>query len=198
MRMTWARFLGVGLAFGVFVAAGCQGTAVNRERQTTQLDSQDLVAMTNKMAASITGDGRVRAALAAGPLRIVIKPVRNLTNDVIPDEETELFVARLQGLLAREPTLAGRFVWCINRGDYEKLRKQELPAEKLGPTEDRVLPEYALYADFLAATRVTRTTRSDTYLCAYKLTRISGEGTGVILWEDQYETSKAVTKGFLD
>ncbi len=176
--------------------AGCQSTAVNRERQTTQLDSYDMVAMTNKMAASILADGRVQAAMAGGPLKIVIKPVTNLTNDVIPDNEAEVFVARLQGLLAKQPTLADRFVWCINRADYEKLRKQELPG--LGPSEDRVVPEFALYAEFLADTRVTRDARRDTYLCAYKLTRISGSGAGAILWEDQYETSKAVTKGFLD
>ena len=139
-----------------------------------------------------------RKAMAGGPLKIVIKPVTNLTNDVIPDNEAELFVARLQGLLAKQPALADRVVWCINRADYEKLRKQELPEAKLGPSEDRVVPEYALYAEFLADTRVTRDARRDTYLCAYKLARISGGGAGAILWEDQYETSKAVTKGFLD
>ena len=195
--MRCGLFGGLVLAISL-LGAGCQSTAVNRDRQTTQLDSYDLVAMTNKMAASITGDGRVRAALAAGPLKIVIMPARNLTNDVIPDEEAEFFVARLQGLLAKEPALAGRFVWCINRADYEKLRKAAVPEGKLGPTEERVMPEYALYAEFQSDTRVTRTTRSDAYWCAYKLTRIAGGGTGVILWEDSYETSKAITKGFLD
>ena len=78
------------------------------------------------------------------------------------------------------------------------VRRQELPEAKLGPSEDRVVPEYAMYAEFLADTRVTRDARRDTYLCAYKLTRISGNGAGAILWEDQYEASKAVTKGFLD
>jgi hypothetical protein len=197
MRMRLVLICVLMLAFCLW-GPGCQGTAVNRDRQTTQLDSFDLVTMTNKMAASITADGRVQAALAAGPLRIVIKPVTNLTSDVIPDEEAELFVARLQGLLAREPALAGKFVWCVNRADYDRLRAAALPEAKLGPTEDRVLPEYALYATFLSDTQVTRRTRSDTYLCAYKLTRISGSGAGVILWEDTYETSKAITKGFLD
>jgi hypothetical protein len=197
MHLRFGRFCVLSLAFCVFGAA-CQRTAVNRERQTTQLDSYDMVAMTNKMAASILADGRVQAALAGGPLKIVIKPVTNLTNDVIPDNEAELFVARLQGLLAKQPALADRFVWCINRADYEKLRKQELPEERLGPSEDRVMPEYALYAEFLADTRVTQDARRDTYLCAYKLTRISGNGAGAILWEDQYETSKAIEKGFLD
>ena len=190
-------FCVLGLAVCV-LGAGCETTAVNRDAKTTQLDSYDMVAMTNQMAESIIADSRIHAAWAVGPLKIVIKPVTNLTNDIIPDNQAEIFVARLQGLLAKQPQLADRFVWCINRSDYEKLRAEEIPDAKLGPSEDRIIPEYALYAEFHADTRVTRSTRSYTYLCVYKLTRISGGTDGAILWEGSYETSKAIKKGFLD
>jgi hypothetical protein len=180
------------------LAAACNTTAVNKDAKTTQLDSYDMVTMTNQMADSIIADARIHAAWAAGPLKIVIKPVENLTNDIIPDNQGELFVARLQSLLSKQPGLRERFVWCINRADYEKLRKEEIPEAKLGPSEDRIIPEYALYAEFHADTRVTRSTRSDTYLCVYKLTRISNGNEGAILWSGEYQTSKAVQRGFLD
>jgi hypothetical protein len=180
------------------LAAACNTTAVNKDAKTTQLDSYDMVTMTNQMADSINSDPRIHAALAAGQLKVVIKPVENLTNDIITGDQCQLFVARLQSLLATQPGLRERFVWCINRADYEKLRKEEIPEAKLGPSEDRIVPEYALYAEFHADTRVTRNTRSDTYLCVYKLTRISNGGEGAILWSGEYQTSKAVKRGFLD
>jgi len=183
-----------------FVAAGaaCNTTAVNKDAKTTLLNGDDMNNMTNQMAQSIIADGRVQSAWQAGALKIVVKPATNFTNDIIPDEQLELFVARLEGLLASRPALADRFVWCINRADYDKLRAQEMPEAQLGVPEGRIVPEYALYAEFHADTRVGRNTRSDTYLCSYKLTRISGPNAGAVLWEGQYETSKMMKRNFLD
>ncbi len=192
-----AGLCGLSLAVCVLGAA-CDTTAVNRNASSTLLDSYDMQAMTNRMAQSIIADARIHAAWAIGPLKIVIKPVTNFTGTIIPDNQAELFVARLQGLLAGQPELANRFVWCINRADYEKLRAEEVPLAKLGPSEDRIVPEYALYAEFWSDSNVTRRTRNDTYLCKYQLTRISGGTEGAILWEGTYETSKEVRKGFLD
>jgi hypothetical protein len=197
MNMGHRLRYGLGAAL-CLLAAACNTTAVNKDAKTSQLDSYDMVTMTNQMADSIIADARIHAAWAAGPLKIVIKPVENLTNDIIPDNQGELFVARLQSLLSKQPGLRERFVWCINRADYDKLRKEEIPEAKLGPSEDRIIPEYALYAEFHADTRVTRSTRSDTYLCVYKLTRISNGREGAILWSGEYQTSKAVQRGFLD
>ncbi|HVT82464.1 MAG TPA: hypothetical protein VHM90_17620 [Phycisphaerae bacterium] len=178
--------------------AGCNNTAVNVDRKTTFLNSDDMVTMTNRMAQSIIADPRIQAESAKGPLKIVIRPVDNLTDEIIPGNEAELFVARLQGLLASRPELANRFIWCVNRSDYAKLQAERVPESKIGPSEDRVQPEYQLYAEFRSATNVTRKTRSDTYLCHYKLTRISNGGEGLLLWLGEYETSKAIKKGFLD
>ena len=187
------------LALCVFAAApACENTAVNKDRNTTFLNSNDMESMTNKMAQSIIADPRIQNAAAAGPLKIVIRPVDNLTNEILPGNEAELFVARLQGLLASRPELAGRFIWCVNRSDYAKLRAEEIPPEKIGLSEDRVQPEYELYAEFRSATEVTSKRRSDTYLCHYKLTKISGGAEGIVLWLGEYETSKSIKKGFLD
>ena len=69
------------------------------------------------------------------PLKIVIMPVENLTNEIIPGNQREMFVARLQGLLASRPELANRFVWVLNKADYEKLRSEKIPGVQTRPRE---------------------------------------------------------------
>ena len=192
-----------GLRWGLCVAmcllgGACNSTAVNKDAKTTLLNSGDMVTMTNEMARSMIADSRITAAAAGGPLKIVIRPVDNLTNEILPDNEAEMFVARLQGLLASRPELANKFVWVINRTDYAKLRAEAIPESKLGPSEDRITPEYMLSAEFRSLTDVSRSRRSDTYLCQYKLTKISSGGEGAILWSGGYQTSKEIKKGFLD
>ena len=183
---------------GGFSAGGCQSDAVNRDAKTTFLTSDDMITMTNQMAQSIIADTFIQQEEAKGPLKIVIKPVINETNEIITDNRKELFVWRLQGLLAQNQSLRDRFVWVLNRDDYLKLRSEEIPEAKMGPDETRIQPEYALYAHFISDTRVNSKGRADVYLCQYQLTRIRGEGTGVILWTGQYETSKVIKKQFLD
>ena len=64
------------------------------------------------------------------------------------------------------------------------------------PTQQsRYVPEYSLTGRFYAKTNVNSKERSDYYLCAYQLTNIT---TGVVLWEDTYETKKLVKKSLLD
>ncbi|HUO09198.1 MAG TPA: hypothetical protein VM008_12905 [Phycisphaerae bacterium] len=179
-------------AFCVFLA-GCSSEAVSKDAKTTFLNADDMQAMTDKMAASIMGDPYILQEMQKGPMKIVIKPVENQTNEIIRDNRRELFVHRLQGLLATKPSLRDKFVWVVNRSDYEKLRAEEIP--DVGPSEDRILPEYALWATFLADTRATSKGRSDIYLCQYKLTNLQ---TGAELWTGQYETQKAIKAGLLD
>jgi PBP1b-binding outer membrane lipoprotein LpoB len=179
-------------AFCVFLC-GCSSEAISKDRTTTFLTSDDMQAMTDKMAASITSDPAIQQAAAKGPLIIVIKPVENQTNEIIRDNRKELFVHRLQGLLTAQPALREKFAWVVNRSDYQKLQAEEIP--DVGPSEDRIQPEYALWATFLADTRATAKGRSDIYLCQYKLTNLQ---TGLQLWTGQYETSKQIKKGMLD
>jgi hypothetical protein len=180
------------------VAAACSGPAVNPDAKTTFLNADDMQTMTNQMAQSIVSDPEIMRAAQAGPLKIVIKPVQNQTNEIIRDNRKELFVARLQGLLAGQPALRDRFVWVLNREDYDKLRAEEIPESQLGPVETRIQPEYALWATFLADTSAGRSQRADTYLCQYKLTKLSGNDAGIQLWIGQFETSKHIKKSLLD
>ncbi len=178
--------------------AGCNKDAINTDRQSTFLNADDLKAMTDQMAQSIISDQIVQQEMAQGPLRVVVKPVINETSEIITDNRKEMFVHRLQGLLSQNGAMRGRFTWVINREDYEKLRKEEIPESQLGPTEERVNPDYALYAHFVSDTRATTKTRQDVYLCQYELVRLTGAATGKGVWTGQYETSKNIKKGFLD
>jgi hypothetical protein len=199
MKRTLAAGLFALTCVGFSSFPGCNPhQAVNAEARTTFLNVDDMIEMTDKMAQSIIKDPQIHEASTRGALKIVIKPVINESNEIIRDNRRELFVARLQGLLTKHAALREKFVWVMNREDFMKLRAQEFPESQLGPTEDRIQPEYALYATFLADTNVTRNRRSDTYLCQYKLTRISGNNTNEILWTDQFETSKQIKKNFLD
>ena len=92
--------------------------------------------------------------------------------------------------------LIPNIVFVLNKADYDKLQREEgLSDTALGPREERVMPQFVLWGEFYADTEARSKTRSDIYLCTYKLTRLSG---GDILWEHSYETHKSVNKTLLD
>jgi hypothetical protein len=194
------RFFAGALIGGALAVAGCGSEpAVNPESKTTFLTSTDLVTMTDDMARSITSDPEVAAVVAQKPMIIVMKPIENDTNEIIRPGEKELYVHRVRVLLSSKPALRDKFVFVLNKADYEKLQREEgLNPGELGKSEDRVQPEYALWGTFYANTNADSRRRSDTYLCTYRLTKISGGQEGVILWEGKYETSKHIKKDLLD
>ena len=177
--------------------AGCS-EAVSKDRRNTFLTADDMMKMTDEMAMSITSDSNVARIIAQKPMLIVMKPIENSTNEVMRAGEKEMYVHRVRVLLSREPALRDKFVFVLNRADYEKLRAEEISTESLGPTEERVQPEYALWGTFYANTNASRNARTDTYLCVFKLTKLSGQNAGEIIWEGKYETSKRVSKSLLD
>ena len=196
MRAPW--FCVLSLAFCVFMA-GCSGEAINKDRQNSFLTSGDMVKMTDQMAASITADPDVARILQQKPMVIVMKPIQNDTNEIIRPGEKEMYVHRVRVCLSREPALRTQFVFVLNKADYEKLQQEEkLTPDQLGAPEERVQPEYALWGTFYANTNASSKSRSDTYLCDFKLTKLSGADAGVIIWEAKYETAKQISKHFLD
>jgi hypothetical protein len=182
------------------VLAGCQSdSAINRDAENSFLNTHDLIQMTDKMAQSIIADPYVQKQTADRPMTIVVKVVVNETNEIIRGNHKELYVARLRALLSGKPELRSHFVFVLSKADYETLRREEgMDDAALGPMEERVKPEYVLTGHFYADTEARSSTRSDMYLCQYELRHISGPETGVILWEDKYETHKSVKKEFLD
>jgi PBP1b-binding outer membrane lipoprotein LpoB len=180
----------------LLLLAGCNQDAINKDAKTTFLNSNDLVTMTDKMAHSIVGDPDVSRAISQKPMLIVMKPISNETNEIIRKGEKELYVHRVRVQLSGHPALRDKFVFVLNKEDYEKLRSEEgLNPNELGLDDTRVQPEYALTGTFFVNTNVSTQRRSDTYLCTFRLTNLA---TGVQLWEGSYETSKQIKKEFLD
>ena len=160
----------------------------------TLLDSVDLQQMTDQMARSIVADARVQQAVANdGALKIVVQPVENrMTAEVLPRGQAEGFTARVRALLSQHS--AGRFVWILNRNEFDHLRAKELDVP-LGPSPEAINPDYALTATFSSLSNETSKGRSDFYVCTYELSNLQ---TRNVLWTDAYKVKKAAVKGFLD
>lgn len=186
--MRWALVL-LGL-----MSAGCSVSSAVSSGHNTALDSVDLVTMTEQMARSLAAEPRVSEAYAKnGALNVVCQPVENnLTGEILPSGQAELFVARVRYLLSKHE--AQKFTWVMNRDAYYRLRNKELDVD-LGPAPERVQPGYALVARFSSLADEDIKRRSAAYLCVYQLTSITD---GRVVWTDKYEVKKTAVKGMLD
>jgi PBP1b-binding outer membrane lipoprotein LpoB len=176
----------------VVALAGCASAV--ESGHNTLLNSDDLQAMTDRMAASIAGDPAVQDAIQReGKLRVVVEPVQNeMEATVLPRGQAEAFTARVRYLLSKHAP--DRFTWIMNRDAYYRLRQQELDVP-LGPAPEAISPRYALVARFRSLANESSQVRTDAYLCVYELTDLQ---TRSILWSDKYEVNKTAVKGFLD
>jgi hypothetical protein len=177
----------------MLLISGCS-TAVN-SGISTALSGDDLVRMTDDMAAKIVADADVQAAIAQhGALKVVIQPVENaMTAEVLPRGPAEAFTARVRALLSKHAP--DRFTWIMNRDAFYRLRKQELEGVDLGPAPDAINPQYALTARFSSLTSETAKNRSSYYLCNFQLTDLQNR---TILWTGSYEVKKQAVKEMLD
>jgi hypothetical protein len=175
-----------------FLAIAC--TSAVQSGHNTALDSLDLKQMTDRMAANIVADPRVQAAIAQkGKLKVVVEPVVNeMTAEVLPRGQAEMFTARVRVLLSQHA--ADKFIWIMNRDAFYSLRQRELDFD-LGPSPEAINPEYALVAHFRSMTKENQKMRSSAYLCVYELTNLQDR---TVLWTDKYEVKKQAVKGFLD
>jgi PBP1b-binding outer membrane lipoprotein LpoB len=188
MDMRWA------LIALELVLSGCSVSSAVSSGHNTALDSVDLVTMTDQMARSLVAEPRVSEAYAkGGSLNVVCQPVENnLTGEILPTGQAEVFVARVRYQLSKhEPQ---KFTWVMNRDAFYRLRNKELDVD-LGPAPERVQPAYALVARFSSLADENSKRRSAAYLCVYQLTSIRD---GSVLWTDKYEVKKTAVKGMLD
>ena len=175
--------------------AGCTGPAINPHAHSTFLNSRDLVNMTDRMAASIASDPIIAQITMRHPMVIVLTPLKNDTNELIPRDQGDTFLHRVRVLLTAQQSLRRRFEFVLNPATFNRLQKQEqISPAQLGPPAGRVLPQYALQATFYADTKVEPKYRSDYYLCTFFLNNIHS---GHIIWEGSYETKKAIHSSFL-
>jgi len=166
------------LAIGLAACLGCGGPRV----QTTRLQAADLVAMTDKMAASLA---RAEALSRRGPGSptwwIAADRVVNKSNDIIPEREKELFIARLRALL--------------NRSSLSGSRNLRFVREAALAGSGRPTPTHALTATFDALTHADPKRRTDYYLCAFQLIDLRDE---TVVWEDAYEVKRTVVRSKFD
>lgn len=166
---------------------GCAGPPTVR---TTFLSDVDLVEMTDRMAESFVQAPALSERTADAepePWVISFNRMTNHTNEVIPQREKWLYVARLRALLAVSRVGAERnLIWIIPPKHWH------LVADELGtaPLELRMKPTHQLSAEFAALTTTSGRGRSDIYLCEYRLVDLR---TGRLTWTDSWEVKRAVS-----
>jgi len=161
--------------------AGCGGAPKVR---TTFLNSVDLVSMTDRMAESFALDDVISARNATeDPWVISINRVSNHTNQIIPERERWLYMARLRSRLAQSEIAKERSLIWVVPPDRWMAVADEL-SDPHEPAELRMTPTHQLTADFYTLTNSTGQGRSDAYLCSFQLFQLQ---TGAIVWEDAWE-----------
>lgn len=156
--------------------------------RTTFLNSADLVAMTDHMAASFAADPIIGERTPQSPPWVVsLARAQNFTNQIIPDREKWLYMARLRAQLQQsEITRQRNITWVIPPERWPMVQ------EELGdaPPELRRKPTHEMTAEFGALTNTTGKGRSDSYLCEYQLVDLYD---GVIVWSDKWEVKRALS-----
>ena len=157
--------------------------------QTSFLQAVDLIEMTDRMAASLAAAPAITGRDPSSERWVVsMERISNRTNQLIPDGEKWLYVARLRGrLAAAELTARRNLLWVM-----PPERWREVAAELEDPREPRELrtpPTHQLTGAFLALTNTSGSGRSDTTVCSYQLVDLS---TGELVWEDAWEVKRAV------
>lgn len=194
-RLVLAAAFAAALATGGLTGAGCAGgpAAV----RTTFLQSVDLIEMTDRMAASLAGAAAITARVGpdgtAAPDTerwvVSMERISNRTNQLIPDGEKWLYVARLRALLATaDLSERANLVWVMPPERWTEVATElDDPRE---PRELRTPPTHQLTGTFLALTTTSGAGRSDTTVCSYQLVDL---GTGALVWEGSWEVKRAVS-----
>ena len=185
-RATRAPVAGLAGLLLLALLGGCAPPAV----RTTFLNSVDLVDMTDRMAESFAADTVLAARTPDDEAWVIsIYRVVNHTNQIIPDREKWLYVARLRARLAQSRIGdERRIIWII-----PPERWPIVAGELGGPDEPyglRMPPTHLLTATFSALTVTSGQGRSDTYFCAYELVDLDS---GRLVWEDRWEVKRAAS-----
>lgn len=175
----------------VTLVGGCSSDAINPHLHNTFLNSRDLIAMTDQMAASLARSPTIAKLASHGPLVVVLTPLKNETNSIITRGQGAAFLHRVRLLLARQPELSTRFVFVVTRRNLQDIRAQSVSQSTM---PRRLTPQYALQAVFYADTNVAPKVRTDYYLCTFVLTNIRS---GQMVWQGSYETRKVARSSFL-
>ena len=174
-------------ALTVMLLIGCGSTPRVR---TTFLRSVDLIDMTDRMAQSFAADEVIgERGPDDDPWVISIHRVVNHTNQIIPDREKWLYVARLRAMLAQsELTEQRSIIWIIPPERWPIVAEEiDAPGDPYGL---RMNPTHLLTAEFHSLTITSAHGRSDMYYCDYQLLDLHSGG---VIWEGAWEVKRAVS-----
>lgn len=155
---------------------------------TTFLSSVDLIAMTDRMSASFARDEIIGERTSQSPPWVIsIFRAQNFTNQIIPDREKWLYLARLRAQLQQSDVSRKRnIIWVIPPERWPIVQAELGDA----PPELRMRPTHELTAEFSALTTTSGRGRSDAYFCEYQLLELA---TGRIVWSDHWEVKRSVS-----
>ena len=175
---------------GVKNPSGVPVTRMNADEQGfvtgTGVESQDLVAVTDKMARSILGIPQI--ANAPQPPRIVLDSVVNNTRFAI---NKDLFNTRIRSELNRKSLGKVQFLARDRMTSLDKERELKRAGEVTSATDPKAQEflgaDYFLTGELQGMSTKTKAGTSDYILYAFQLIDVR---TSVIVWEDNAEIKK--------
>jgi len=175
---------------GVKNPSGVPVTRMNADEQGfvagTGIESQDLVAVTDKMARSIVGIPQI--ANAATPPIIVLDPVNNETRFPI---NKDMFLSRIRGELVRKSGGKVTFLARDRMAALEKERNMKRAGQVTATTDPNVQEfkgaDYFLTGELKGLS--TRTSKGTSDYILYDFHLIDAR-TSAIVWEDNAEIKK--------
>ena len=189
MNRGWGARRGASLILPLVAVllAGCGAPPTAR---TSFLTSLDLVDMTSRMAESLARDPIVTRRTPQDPEWVVsMYRVVNKTNQLIPDGQKWAYLGRLRAQLMQSNfSAAHAIVWVVPPERWPTIAEELRVSGE--PPELRLRPTHQLTAEFSALTITSGAGRSDTYFCSFQLVALD---TGQIVWEDGWETKRAVS-----
>src|SRR3954453_22411428 len=199
--MQTTRILSLGLATVTAVLAGCASTGVKNPSGVpvtemrpdergfvagTGIESQDIVAVTDKMARGILGIPQI--ANAQGTPRIVLDPVKNETRFPI---NKEIFLTRIRAQLNEKSNHKVMFLARDRMTTLEHERDLKQSGQVTASADPRVVEfkgaDYFLTGSLQGMTTKTSSGTSDYILYAFQLIDAR---TSDIIWEDSAEIKK--------
>jgi len=154
---------------------------------TTFLRSVDLIEMTDQMATSFASDEIIGSRTPGDePWIVSIRQIENHTNQIIPNREKWLYVARLRAQLAQARlSEQHNLIWIIPPERWAEVSEEI--REPNEPEHLRMDPTHLLTAEFHTLTTTSGRGRSDAYLCDYQLIDLQ---TARVIWEDKWEVKR--------
>jgi len=143
--------------------------------------------MINNLSESFAHDEIINShTVEDQPWVVSISDIVNNTQQVIPESERWLYVARLRSRLAQSDCSARHnIIWVIPPKGIQRVDNENAGSSSLA--EQRMAPTHLLTGEFVALTITSHTGRADTYICDFQLINLQ---TGLIVWEDAWEVKR--------